>query len=470
MGLARRSFVVSSDTIAAIATPPGTGGIGLIRISGPRSEEIACTLFKPRGESKSFKSHHLYHGHIITPATSAILDEVLLTIMRGPRSYTGEDTVEISCHGGSLITETVLGEILKSGARLAEPGEFTKRAFLNNRIDLTQAEAVLDLIMAKTDKARELALSQLTGDLSRKIENIRTTVRDILAAFEAAIDFPEDDAGAPFLQPSPLLDGTLQATIDEINSLVSTYEAGGIYRMGINAVITGKPNVGKSSLLNSLLGRKRAIVTPLPGTTRDFIEESLIIAGIPFRLTDTAGIRTPENMIEKAGIDFVQERLALADVVIVVLDGSNELTNEDRNIGEINRARNIIPVINKADLPHRIGSADVDDLFPGMNPLWISAKFGDGIPNLKEALHAFTRKATEAAPPVVFVTNLRHKIALEKTAGLLAQATEGIRQASPPELISLDIREALETLGEITGKTSSEEILDRIFSSFCIGK
>lgn len=463
---ARPSFVVLSDTIAAIATPPGTGGIGLIRISGPRSEEIARKLFKARGTAEILKSHHLYHGDIVSPATGAILDEVLLTIMREPRSYTGEDTVEISCHGGSLITETILREILKSGARLAEPGEFTKRAFLNNRIDLSQAEAVLDMIMAKTDKARELALSQLTGDLSRKIEGIRTTIRDILATLEAAIDFPEEETAALSFPAEE----KLQTIVDEINFLLSTYEEGKIYRLGINAVITGKPNVGKSSLLNSLLGEKRAIVTSLPGTTRDFIEETINIKGIQLKLTDTAGIRIPENMIEKESIDFVQERLSLADAVIVVLDGSDELTEEDRNILEINRTRKTIPVINKADLPHRISTAEICGLLPGTNPLWISAKYGEGIPKLKEAIHGLAMKSAGDCAPAVFVTNIRHKTALEKTASLLAQAREEIHRESLSELVSLDIHEALESLGEIIGETTSEEVLDRIFSSFCIGK
>lgn len=458
--------MVLSDTIAAIATPPGTGGIGLIRITGPRSEEIAHKLFKARRGAARLQSHRLYHGDIVSSATGTVLDEVLLTIMRKPRSYTGEDTVEISCHGGSLITETILSEILKSGARLAEPGEFTKRAFLNNRIDLSQAEAVLDIIMASTDRARELALSHLKGDLSLRIEGIRTTARDILAMLEAAIDFPEDETAASF---RPVED-KLQSIIEEIHVLLSTYEEGKIYRQGINAVITGKPNVGKSSLLNRLLGEKRAIVTPLPGTTRDFIEETIRIRGIPLKLTDTAGIRTPENMIEKEGLDFVQERLSLADVVILVLDGSSELTKEDLAIMEINKTRKTIPVINKADLPHRISTTEIRDLLPGMDPLRISAKYGEGVPDLKEAIYNLAMGNSGVSAPALFITNIRHKTALEKTAGLLTQASEEIHRNSPPELVSLDIRDALESMGEITGKTTSEEVLDRIFSSFCVGK
>ncbi len=462
--------MLSSDTIAAIATPPGTGGIALIRISGPRSEEIVRTLFRPRYQAHHFESHRLYHGDILSPATGAVLDEVLLAVMRKPHSYTGEDTAEISCHGGMLIVETILGEVLKSGARLAEPGEFTKRAFLNNRMDLAQAEAVLDMITARTDRARQLAVSQLTGGLSRKIEDIRAAVRDILAGIEATIDFPEEEADAPF-PPEPLpWEGKLLTIGREIDALLSTYEEGKLYRQGMNVVITGKPNVGKSSLLNSLLGRRRAIVTPLPGTTRDFIEESLDIGGMPVSLTDTAGIRTPENVIEQAGVDFVQERISVADVVIAVFDGSSGLTEEDREIAEKNRTRKVLPVINKADLPHRLDIREIGGLFPGTIPLWVSAKYGKGIAELKEAIRALAVHATGDAAQAFFLTNIRHKTALVKTARLLEQARQGLRRASPAELVALDLREALESLGEITGETSTEEILDRIFSSFCIGK
>ncbi len=462
------SIVGLKDTIAAISTSPGVGGIGIIRVSGPKSEEIGRLLFRPRKKVDHFKTHHLYHGDIISSQTGAVLDEVLITIMRKPHSYTGEDTLEINCHGGPVILQTVLREAIEAGARPAEPGEFTRRAFLNNRLDLSQAEAVADMIMARTDMGRSLAMTQLKGNLSKRVKALRLSILDVHALLEALIDFPEEvDIET---HPTSELAGRIQPIIDDLMGLLSTYHEGKVYRDGVSAVITGKTNVGKSSLLNRLLGEKRAIVTPIPGTTRDFIEEATSIKGIPVRLTDTAGVRDAGNIIEKEGIDLVWEKLSSADVVIIVLDGSEKLNRKDLKIVKRTRSRNCALVINKSDLPHILNVRKLDDILPGIKPLWISAKYGEGISDLKEHIHSLIIRNTNDRRSEIIITNLRHKTSLEKAARLLSRARENILEGISPEFVALDLRESLESLGEIVGETINEEVLDRIFSSFCIGK
>ena len=456
------------DTIAAIATPPGTGSIGIIRVSGPRSRDIASLIFRPSNKTDGFNSHRLYHGDIISPDTGRVIDEVLISFMMKPHSYTGEDILEINCHGSAFILQSVLSLVIKAGARLAEPGEFTKRAFLNNRIDLSQAEAVAETIMAQTDRALDLAVSHLKGDLAGKIETVRIAIIDILAILETSIDFSDEDVevGNP---PSAARD--IEAIIGDLTELASTYGEGKIYRDGINAVIAGRPNVGKSSLLNRLLGEKRAIVTAMPGTTRDFIEEIIPIKGVLVRLTDTAGIREPQNIIEKEGVNLVWEKLSQADVVIVVVDGSERLTREDIEIIEKCKAKKFFLVINKADLPHVIDKKELASLAPDvMPPIWISAKHGEGIPALKDAIHSLALNGADCGPTLTIVSNIRHKMAIEKTRYLLSKARDGILQGLSPEFPAFDIRQALESLGEIAGETVTEEVLDRIFATFCIGK
>lgn len=458
-----------ADTIAAIATPPGIGGIGIIRISGPKSEDIARLLFRSSQPAVDLKSHHLCHGHVISATSDQILDEVLITLMKKPHSYTGEDVLEIHCHGSPLILQAILTEVSHAGARLAEPGEFTKRAFLNNRIDLCQAEAVADIITARTQRGLEIALSQRKGDLSRKIEDLRQSLIDILAVLETAIDFTEAEVSGEHPGAGDILN-SIQSILEDLQNLSSTYDEGKLVRKGVSAVITGKPNVGKSSLLNRLLGENRAIVTAIPGTTRDFIEEFISIRGIPVKLTDTAGIRDPANIIEKEGVDRVWERLSLADVVITLFDGSSPLTAEDYEIIDKNISRPIIPVINKSDLEHILNDQQFHDLFPRAKPHWISAKTGDGIPALKEAIYSTMMGHEQDHLATVIITQIRHKTALEKTAAHLLQARESIAGGLSAEFAAFDIREALGSLGEITGMTSAEDVLDRIFSTFCIGK
>jgi tRNA modification GTPase len=457
------------DTIAAIATPPGMGGIGIIRVSGPKSKDIARLLFRPSTKTDVFKTHHLYHGDLVIPETGRLIDEVLVSLFTKPHSHTGEDILEINCHGGAVILQTVLTEVIRAGARLAEPGEFTKRAFLNNRIDLSRAEAVFDMITAKTETGLELAVSQFKGNLAGKIGTIHCAVVDILATFEASIDFSDDDVD--IMDASGIAD-RLQGIVQDLNVLASTYRNGKIYKDGISVVITGRPNVGKSSLLNRLLGEKRAIVTPVPGTTRDFIEEMINIGGIPVRLTDTAGIRNPQNLIEEEGIRLVREKLAAADMVIVVLDGSEALASDDIKLIEENLTKKLLPVVNKTDLPRVLDDKDLKRLLPGEvpPPLEISAKFGDGIPELKDSIRSLVLSGPVDHAPDYIVTNIRHKTAIEKTSTLLIKARDTILEGLSPEFAAFDVREALDCLDEITGKTLNEEVLDRIFSTFCIGK
>jgi len=460
-------MLVQEDTIAAIATPKGVGGIGIIRISGPKAEEIGHRLFKPKKYSSPLQSHYLYYGTIVSLDGGAILDEVLLSIMRKPHSYTGEDTIEINCHGGPVVVETVLHEVLKAGSRLAEPGEFTKRAYLNGRLDLAQAEAVIDLIMAQSNRGLSLALSHLRGNVSIKVQSLRSSLIKILAHLETLIDFTEEDIDIP---PSAEFSNTIRLIIDDIEGILATYSEGKTVRDGLSIIITGKPNVGKSSLLNRLLGEKRAIITPVPGTTRDFIEEALLIKGIPIKLVDTAGIRYVQDQIEAEGIKLVWEKISSADVVIILLDGSTCITEEDMEVIDKNKGKEIILVINKSDLPSQIKDNDLEKIIPGVGPLWISAKYGDGIPQLTEKIYELTMNNKQTTESDVMLSNLRHKVAFEKARDLLTIAYNTMIQGLSPELTAFDIKESLEYLGDIIGETTNEDVLDRIFSTFCIGK
>ncbi len=460
--------MIQADTIAAIATPPGTGGIGIIRASGPDAERIGRALFRPRNAPVAFRSHRLYHGDILCPSTGRILDEVLVAFLRAPHSFSGEDTLEIHCHGGPRICEEVLQAVLRAGARPAGPGEFTRRAFLNGRIDLTQAEAVQEMISARTTRGLDLAIGHLGGGLSRAIGELRSSVLDILTLLEAEIDFQEEDE----IDAAPregLLD-QLRGITARIEELTASYGEGRIVRDGAKVVITGKANVGKSSLFNRLLGERRAIVTPHAGTTRDFIEESVNIRGIPVRFVDTAGIRESQDPIEREGIDLVWQQAAAADVVVIVLDGSSPFTAEDRSIVEANRGRNLVVAINKCDLTRVLDGGSLPDELSGRELLPISAKTGEGLDALRRAVHdAITRSAGECHSDTV-LTNLRHRLALERAHTSLRTAEQGLSGGLSPEFVAFDLREALGTLGEVTGQTVTEEVLDRIFSTFCIGK
>jgi tRNA modification GTPase len=462
------SHGLPGDTIAAISTPAGMGGIGIVRCSGPRAQAIAGQIFRSRKNSGPLLSHRFYLGEIIRPRDGTVLDEVLLVFMRQPKTYTREDVLEIHCHSGVLILQEILREVLESGVRLAEPGEFTKRAFLNGRIDLTQAEAVIDLIQSKTRQSLELANRQRSGKLAGEVRRIKESLLELLALLEAGIDFPEEDV--PELSP-PEAARRLRDTRNDLDALLRTYEEGRIYREGIAAVIVGRPNVGKSSLLNCLLKEERAIVTAIPGTTRDVIEEVANIDGIPLRIMDTAGLRHARDAIEEEGIRRTRERLAQADLAIWVVDGSESLAGEDLDILPQVRPKKTLVAINKNDLPQCFSPEDLRGQIPEALLVSISALRGSGIEGLKKAIRTLVLDGRlESSSGETILSNLRHKRAIEVAREALSEALRSLEANLSFEFITLDVRGALEALGEIVGETTSEEVLDRIFDQFRIGK
>ena len=458
-----------SDTIAAIATPHGEGGIGIVRVSGSLAISIACKIFKsPQHASLlDFPSHTLNYGHIVDPIIGDVVDEVMLGIMRAPKSYTAEDVVEFNCHGGSALLTTVLDLTLQAGARLAEPGEFTRRAFLNGRIDLAQAEAVADLIRAKTDLARQIAVDGLTGRLSREVNSLNDRLANLLAEVEASIDFPEEELD--FLDLDAMR-RTAQAIQDGLEQLIATASDGKIVRDGINIAILGKPNVGKSSLLNRLLKSTRAIVTEIPGTTRDTIEETLNLRGIPVNLTDTAGIRRTEDIVERQGVERSKSYFDRAALILMVFDASEPLTDLDIELLGEASSRNTILVSNKMDLPIATAPKDLQLHAPEKTVVQTSMLHGAGIEELKSAViqHVIGGGFVLGDSPII--ANVRHDDALRRAQTALSHAIESLDASMPPEFIAVDLRSSLDAIGEIVGKTTTEDILDRIFSQFCIGK
>jgi tRNA modification GTPase len=454
------------DTIAAVATPVGVGGVGIVRVSGSDAERIAAALFiRAEGKNGRLKSHMLHYGTIRDPKSNKILDQVLLTIMRKPRSYTGEDVVEVHCHGGVFVVHRILGLVLAQGARHAEPGEFTKRAFLNGRLDLAQAEAVLDLIAARTEKGADLALSQIKGELSNWIGDLREQLLDILAQVEAAIDFPEEEIE---LLERPALVAKIDALREKIIAIIDTYEWGRLLREGAKVCICGRPNVGKSSLFNALLGEERVIVTPIPGTTRDVIEESINLDGLPVVLWDTAGIRDATDEVERIGVNLSHEHLEKSEAAIVVLDGSESLTDEDRIFLSSTTKRMGLIAINKIDLEQRVDRDQLRQIVGDKKIETVSATQGHGIQELRKSLRELILH-TDMEPPFV-LTNLRHKSALLCGAQALADAGLALYETQPPELVAVALQQARESLEEVVGVIQKDDILELIFSKFCIGK
>jgi tRNA modification GTPase len=458
------------DTIAAISTPLGVGGIGIVRLSGPQARQVLEKVFRRRGADDSLLSHHFYLGEVLRPqgpAGSGVIDEVLAVFMEKPRTYTREDVVEIQAHSGILILQEILNAVLQSGARLAEPGEFTKRAFLNGRIDLTQAEAVIDLIQSKTRKSLELANLQRQGRLGTEVRLVRDRLFDLLARLEASIDFPEDEV--------PELSGEnihpqLQGALEKLNSLLQTYEEGRVYREGVSAVIVGRPNVGKSSLLNALLREERAIVTPIPGTTRDIIEEGVNVRGILLKLMDTAGLHQTKDAVEVEGVRRARDRLVQADLVIWVVDGSEPLTPDDLDILTEVRDKRTVVAINKNDLPLRLNLQDLAGQMPRVPLIPVSALHHRRIGHLEEAIRDRVLNGTSESSSEILLSNLRHKQALERAREGLERALEATKANLSVEFLSVDLGAALQALGEMVGETTSEDLLERIFSQFCIGK
>ncbi|MFH1778974.1 MAG: tRNA uridine-5-carboxymethylaminomethyl(34) synthesis GTPase MnmE [Candidatus Omnitrophota bacterium] len=451
------------DTIAAISTPIGEGAIGIVRISGRDAVKIADIIFRTKKDKlpSSFRSFTTHYGYVYDEGK--IVDEALLTLMRAPKSYTKEDMVEISCHSGIVPLRKTLDSVLKNGARAAEPGEFTKRAFLNGRIDLAQAEAVLDIIRSKTDASLKVAIGQLKGELSVCLNKIKEELLTSLAHIEASIDFPDEDLE---IISETNIKNKLEIVRDELSRLLESADAGIILREGIACVICGKPNVGKSSLLNVLLKKDRAIVTHIPGTTRDTIEEFANIDGIPFRLVDTAGIAPTEDIIEREGILRSREYLERSDLVLLVIDGNDYITDEDKMLLADTSDRPRIVVINKIDLPQVV---DLNAL--GSTPLVrISAKYGDGIDELKKKMADIVWRGKVISSDGAVITNLRHKDALRCALKSVASAIEAIEDDLSPELIAIELKEALDSIGEIIGEIITDDLLDKIFSQFCIGK
>ena len=498
------------DTICAIATPVGEGGIGIVRVSGAHAVDVAAQVVRPRNRQplQQLESHRLYLSDVLHPESPLLpgeglprtrsggqgegpaIDEALVVIMRKPHSYTGEDVVEIQTHGGSWILQATCHGLIRHGARPAQPGEFTKRAFLNGRLDLTQAEAVLDTIQATTSRSLQVAQSLMRGALSKEVDALREKLIRVLAHVEAGMDFAEEDI--TFIQAAEVQQA-LTDTQQAVERLIKSYEEGRLIREGIKVAIIGRPNVGKSSLLNALLKLDRAIVSDQPGTTRDVIDESLNVRGVPLRLLDTAGLRQTQDTIEGEGIRRTEDAIAEADVLLLVLDGSQGVTDEDRAVFETYGFRKHLLVMNKMDLPESksfsplpLGEGQGEGA-PSLSPrerarvrgkgeceapafIKVSAKTGEGLDQLTSLIHSVCLKEGLEATPSVLVTRLRHKASLEHAHRSVEEAMRSLERKESGECVALDIRASLDALGEITGAVSTEDILDRIFRDFCIGK
>ncbi|AQR98259.1 MULTISPECIES: tRNA uridine-5-carboxymethylaminomethyl(34) synthesis GTPase MnmE [Clostridium] len=456
------------DTICAIATPIGEGGVAIIRISGEKALEIASEIFVPKNDYdiKNMKTYTMKYGNIVNFKTREIIDEVILTYMKAPRSYTGENVVEINCHGGIVSTNSVLDQAIQAGARLSEPGEFTKRAFLNGRIDLSQAEAVMDIITAKTELAMKSAMLQSNGALSKEIIELRKNLLNTLALIEYAVDFTEDDEDIVDDNLIMQIKNGIDKTIVKIKNLLASADEGKIIREGLSIVIVGKPNVGKSSLLNALLKENRAIVTDVPGTTRDIIEEYLNVDGIPIRIIDTAGIRDTEDIVEKIGVERSKEKIEEADLVILMIDVSREIDIEDKIIIEKIKNRKHIVLANKIDLDRKISEENINEL---NNIINISAKSGIGIDDLKKKIKDLFFNG-EIKSESLLISNTRHKQALYKSLENCDMALNKVNADEYLDLISIYITAAMKALGEITGDELEEDLLNKIFSEFCVGK
>lgn len=455
------------DTICGIATPLGEGGISIIRVSGSDSLKIINKIFKGKNASDilDMKSYTMRYGHICDINSKFEIDEVIISYMKGPRSFTAEDVVEVNCHGGVVSTGRVLEEIIKAGARIAEPGEFTKRAFLNGRIDLSQAEAVMDIIRAKTDLSMKSAVMQSNGALSKEIGKLREYMLNTLALIEYSVDFTEDDEEPDETIPIRVQE-QLTIAIKDINKLLEGANEGRIIRDGLKLAIIGKPNVGKSSLLNCLLKEKRAIVTDIPGTTRDIIEEFISLDGIPVKITDTAGIRETEDEVEKIGVERSREKIDEADLIVLMLDSSHPLEIEDREIIDKVKNKKYVVLMNKNDLEKKISDKDIKDL---KNVIYISAKTGFGIDELKEKVKELFFNG-EVDSESMIISNNRHKQALYRALENCQEALDRVKSNEYLDLISIYVTSALKALGEITGSELEEDLINKIFSEFCVGK
>lgn len=460
--------ITEFDTIAAISTPPGEGAISIVRMSGENAVKIATKVFQGK-DLTQVASHTINYGHIIDPASHREIDEVMVSVLRGPKTYTREDTIEINCHGGIVSTNEILQLLLQNGARLAEPGEFTKRAFLHGRIDLTQAESVMDLIRAKTDRSMKVALNQLDGNLAHLINNLRQDILDVLAQVEVNIDYPEYD-DVETLTTKMLKEKAL-AVRDRIKQLEQTAKQGKILREGLATAIVGRPNVGKSSLLNHLLHEDKAIVTDIAGTTRDVIEEYVNVRGVPLKLIDTAGIRETDDKVEKIGVERSRQAIDQADLVMLLLNASEPLTAEDQELLAATADKKRIVVLNKTDLPQQLDQAELQTyLKPVEEVIALSVLANAGIDQLEEQIAKLFFGGIENSQTTVIVTNARHIALLNKAEQSLTAVLQGIEAGMPVDLCQIDMTAAWDSLGEITGDSYQDELLDQLFSQFCLGK
>ena len=448
-------------TIAAISTPIGHGGIGIVRVSGDDALKIIEKVFVPKHKGK-FKPYTFKFGNIIDEQGN-VLDQVLISYFKAPKTYTGEDICEVNCHGGLIVTKQILDLLLKNGASMAEPGEFTKRAFLNGKIDLTQAEAVIDLINSKSAKENSASVKQIEGFLGEKIKEIKRDIVDLLVDIEANIDYPEYDVEEVRRER---IETVLQGSISKIEKLEATFESGKVLREGVNTAIIGKPNVGKSSLLNALLKENRAIVTEIAGTTRDTIEEYVTIKGIPLKLIDTAGIRDTSDIVENIGIEKSKKAIDEAELVLLILDATSDLTAEDRALLELIKDKKHIVLINKIDAGSKVSEADLGD----DNIIRISIKNGEGLDLLESKIENMFELCALDSENDVVLTNSRHQALILKAKEGIINALNSAKNGLPLDMLSIDISEAIQKLGEITGETVSEEVISGIFAKFCLGK
>lgn len=451
------------DTIAAISTPIGEGGIGIIRISGAEADRVLRRVFV-RKRGSGLPARRMVYGHVIDPTSGVTIDEALACYMPAPRTYTRENVAEINCHGGPIALQRALSAVLAAGARLANPGEFTLRAFLNGRIDLAQAESVMDIVRAKTAASLSVAVGQLQGRLSSQVRDVRRELLSALAYLTATIDFTEDEI------PEQDVVAPLAEARRRLQSLLASADAGIVYRQGVRTAIVGRPNVGKSSLMNALLDQDRAIVTPVPGTTRDTVEEVLNLRGIPLVLIDTAGITRTDDEVERIGVQRSHQAIERANLVVMVVDGSEPLQDRDREIAALIANRPAIVVLNKADLPLHVDDAELDQLAPGVARVTTSMKTGAGLQDLESAIADLVLGGRVMASDELLVSNPRHRDAIRRAEQHVADALSSLNDSVPVDLVCIDLTSAVSALGEITGETVGEDLLDSIFSTFCVGK
>ncbi len=456
------------DTITSISTPMGEGAIGIVRLSGPQAVEIADKLYKGKHLLNDVPSHMINYGHIIDPESKEVVEEVMVSVLRAPKTFTREDIIEINCHGGILTINRVLELTMTYGARMAEPGEFTKRAFLNGRIDLSQAEAVMDFIRSKTDRASKVAMNQIEGRLSDLIKKQRQSILEILAQVEVNIDYPEyddvEDATTEFLLEQS------KEIKQEINHLLDTGAQGKIMREGLSTVIVGKPNVGKSSMLNNLIQDNKAIVTEVAGTTRDVLEEYVNVRGVPLRLVDTAGIRETEDIVEKIGVERSRKALSQADLILFVLNNNEALTQEDYTLYEVVKNEDVIVIVNKMDLEQNIDINEVKDMIGDTPLIQTSMLKQEGIDELEIQIRDLFFGGEVQNQDMTYVSNSRHISLLKQARQTIQDAIDAAESGVPMDMVQIDLTRTWEILGEIIGETASDELIDQLFSQFCLGK